>query len=371
MKVNIVGSLFDSSGYSSHTKGLANALHELGVYTRLEVSKPVGWEGMCNDAELLMCKRAYEEEMITVFVGTPPSWRFGLADNPSKFYGYCVWEGDKIPDYWLEYLLDERVDGILVPSKHVKEAIENVLHDRYFHNADEVLDKLFIVPHGVDTNIFKPMKIDRPEKFTFLCNKGWRGDSEDRGGVQYLLKAFCEEFSKEDPVELLLKLNPAYIPQGFDFEEALKRLGVDEDHPQIRVNTENMPFKALSNFYNMGDMYVCSTRGEAFNIPGLEAKACGLPTIQTGFGGQVDYMNDDDIKISYLVEDVDHDIMYEGIKWATPDVNHLKDIMRSNFRLGRGMKCEVDDVNEWSWRNSAKKLLKVIENEKELCTEEK
>ena len=64
----------------------------------------------------------------------------------------------------------------------------------------------------------------------------------DRGGVQFALKAYLEEFSKDDDVELRLKINPAYCQQGWDFNNELTKIGIEKD--------DNMPplFISASSF---------------------------------------------------------------------------------------------------------------------------
>jgi len=128
MKLNIVGTIFGQTGYDCHTRQLANALFEQGVDVRLDVQRPQQWERLVNDAELNMLSEELTNEHITIMISTPPSWRFGLADKPKKFYGFLVWEGDLCPTYWLEYIADKKVTGILVPSEHTKNAIINTIN---------------------------------------------------------------------------------------------------------------------------------------------------------------------------------------------------------------------------------------------------
>ena len=50
--------------------------------------------------------------------------------------------------------------------------------------------KIKIIQHGVNLDLFYPK--DKPEKFTFICNKGFR-HLEDRGGIQYAIRAYLED----------------------------------------------------------------------------------------------------------------------------------------------------------------------------------
>jgi len=363
MKLNVIGSIFGSSGYDSHTRQLANALHEQGEDVRLDVPRPNGWQRQVTDAELSMLNKPFDEECTSIMISTPPNWRFGLADNPKKFIGFLIWEGDKIPEYWLEYLCDERVDQIWVPSQHVKDAIFNTWYEC---EVPYLEGRVKIIPHGVDLSLFQPKENKEKRPFTFVVNKGWRGGMEDRGGVQYALKAFNEEFTKKDNVRMIVKLNPAYLSPNFDIKQELINIGVDlDDKPEILFSTSEVLYQGLPDFYAQGDVFVNATRCEGFGLTGLEAQACGLPTIQTSYGGQLDYMTEEtDLYVPYILEEVKGDVMYEGIKWATPDIKYLRKLMRISYTNRDKIKDYKDKlakhVNEWTWRGSSKKAVEAL-----------
>jgi len=373
MKINFCGTIFGTDGYSNHCRQLVNALYEINPDIKLEVPLPPDWIRFANDAELNMITKEPRKADVTISVSQPQFWRLHMSDC-EKFVGFLVWEGDKIPKYWVEYLCDRKVNQIWVPSQHTKDAIirtffieqhtnESGYPEQLSKDEQEFVNNIKIVPHGVNTNIFKPQPTKK-DKFVFLCNKGWRGTLWDRGGVQYVIKAFCEEFKKDEPVELLLKLNPSYInPQLI--EQYLKGLNLPKNKPTIKINCDNIPYNRLSEFYNQVDVYVCAQRADAFNIPGIEAMACGLPTIQTGFGGQQDYMNDKNSwSIDYTLVDVENDIQYESVSWAIPNIEYLKNLMREAFEHQNEVKEKgkraLEDSKNFTWRISAKKALKFL-----------
>lgn len=203
--------------------------------------------------------------------------------------------------------------------------------------------------------------MEKNKPFVFLVVKGWRGGMEDRGGVGYVLKAFCEEFKKGENVCLLLKLNPSYLnPQML--KQKIDELKLPEDRPEIKINIDNMPYKKLPELYCQSDVYVCAQRADAWNLGGTEAMACELPTIQTNFGGQTDYVNDKNgWLIDYKLEEVKGDIVYEEVSWAIPDITHLKKLMRKIFENKKETKEKgqqaLKDVQNWTWANSAIKAL--------------
>jgi glycosyltransferase involved in cell wall biosynthesis len=68
--------------------------------------------------------------------------------------------------------------------------------------------------------------------------------------------------------------------------------------------------------------------------------------------------------IDYKLEEVKGDIMYEGIKWATPDIKHLRELMREAFdnqETVRVMgKAARKFIKDFTWDNTAKIVLGLL-----------
>lgn len=356
MRLHIIGTLFDSSGYSQHTRSLTNALVKLGEDVSLDVPKPADWPRWVNDDEMMMLTKPFTEDATTIMIGLPPFWRLALADNPKRFFGYVVWEGTHCPKYWCEYLRDKRVEGILVPSKHTKRAIANICQE------DEVLNKVHIVPHGVDTSLFHPLTELKEKTFTFIANKGFTGNLNDRGGMQYIVEAFLKEFEPDEKVQLIAKINIAYGTPNI--EELLQKKGLTGNE-NLKFNLDTVDIKLLPKLYNRGHCFISATRGDAFNLPVAEAMACGLPAITTNFGGQCDFVNaSNGWLVDYKLEDVTWDVAYEGSKWGTPSITELRRGMRYVFEhqqeaQEKGAKA-LTSIKNYTWDNSAKQLLTII-----------
>jgi glycosyltransferase involved in cell wall biosynthesis len=399
LKINVIGTIFGTSGYDSHTRGLVNGLYKYAD-VKLITNVYAGWERNVNDAELEMITKKDRKEDVNIIVSIPHTWK--LYTTNAINCGYCVWEGSKCPSSWIFEFQNEEINLIFTPSNHTRDAMLITINESNLtkEEKEKIINKIKIIPHGADLSIFHtqqkkkdkddasnvslsgdpkqlqgknnkdedmPVNVDThsADNFVFICNKGWRGTDWDRGGVQYVIKAFAEEFKEGEPVELLCKLNPAYINEQI-LSEVKEKLNLPEGRAVIKISLDNIPFEKLVDFYNKGDIYVCATRSEAFNLGGIEAMACGLPTIQTNFGGQIDYMTDkNSLFINYKLEEVKEDVMYEGVYWATPDIEDLRKKMRWAFNnkdiIKQMGKQAEEDSKKWTWDNSASLIIKCLE----------
>ena len=371
MKFNIIGNILDSSGYAIHTRQLTNALGKIAD-VKLTTQIQQGQEGLLTDMEVNMLKKP-EDERINIIITHPLHWKNNIRKG--RNWAFLVWEGDKIPDCFIEQCLNPDIEYILVPSQHTKDAILNTLKEHYTwdkEDKDEIIQKgtistifgkniddwIKIIPHGVDLTKFYPK--EKPSKFTFVCNKGFRG-LEDRGGIQYAIRAYFEEFTKADNVEMQIKINPVYgVPDIVKIVDSLK---VNEDNAILKINTSSIPYDDLVNLYNSGHVFVSPCRAEAFNLPCIEAMACGLPVITTNFGGQTEFVNNENgWIIQGELKEVEHELEYEGIKWLTPDIPELRKAMREAYTADLKVKVNksLEVAREWTWDNSANKLIKLV-----------
>lgn len=361
MKLNIITpSYFGTSGYSNHSKGIANALHRIAD-VKLSTQLFPNWELACNDAELAMISKPDSEDRINVIIDLPFNW----SQYCSKKFNvaYLIWEGDRIPKSWVPEICNERITQVWVPSIHVYEAIKKSFKDGW----DLYKHKIKIIPHGVDLNIFQP-KLSEKKIFTFVCNKGFRGES-DRGGIQHALRAFIQEFSKEE-ARLIVKLNPAYTLGPEQLMLIVDKYRIEagksvDKMPEIFFNINNLSQTEIAKIYKEGDVFLNPTEGEAFSLCSMEAMACGLPTISTNFGGQTDFVdNSNGWLIDYELKPVQHELIYEGISWAKPNIQILRQRMRwasenRDIVLQKATKA-TETAKQYTWDNSALKLQEAL-----------
>lgn len=165
MKFSIIGNFLGSSGYDIHTRQLFNALSKIADVKLITGIQP-GQEKLLTDKELEGIKKTDDEDRIRIIITHPLQWRLHLEGK--RNWVFCVWEGDKVPRHFIEEMLNENIEYILVPSEHTKQAIKKTynnlmnnsltgtpLDDLLIENK-KMMDKIKIIPHGVDLGTFYP-----------------------------------------------------------------------------------------------------------------------------------------------------------------------------------------------------------------------
>jgi glycosyltransferase involved in cell wall biosynthesis len=158
-------------------------------------------------------------------------------------------------------------------------------------------DRTIVIPCGINPNIYKPLT--KLERETVRKNLGWEGfvflnigAATPNKGIDLLLKAFAVVVESHPEARLVLKGEEAIyssdslIAQYIDemtFEEAEKVL------PRVAYVGDTLSFEKMAQLYQAADAYVSLYLAEGFNLPALEAIACGLPVICTKGGPTDDF----------------------------------------------------------------------------------
>ena len=149
------------------------------------------------------------------------------------------------------------------------------------------------IPHGVDTNLFKPILNatygdvkKNPKRFIVGCV----ARNQHRKNIPRLIKGFAQFVQKNklspDQAGLLLHMdwNDA---MGWKFPHFAEQYGVADYLLPPQMGTldsgEAVDEIGMVNIYNMMDVFVLPTAGEGFGIPSLEAMSCGVPICVTNY----------------------------------------------------------------------------------------
>lgn len=353
------GPVYGGSGYADENLHVVLGLAGHGIPVQLVPRGAQADTGKLLSTEIQAQLNALTEARVdaqqSVFFVSAPAHEF----QPQSYYarrtvGRTTFETDRIPDGWRDRC--NALDEIWVPSHFNHET---------FARAGVAEKKLHVLQEGIDTSHFRPgaqpLEIPGIRGFNFLSVFDW----QLRKGYDILLRAFCEEFRPDEDVALILKVSTVNQPHSqladlvsYFIERMLRR--TLENSPNIVLLTGMLPHARFPQLYAIADAFVLPTRGEGWGRPYMEALACGRPVIATRWGGQMDFLNDDNADLIELEglrstgTNIDLEI-FAGHKWAEPSVDHLRRLLRravtdrgsSARKAARGL---LEMREKWDWR---------------------
>ena len=331
MEISIVAPVFDPSGYSTLAREVCKELYYKGSNVKLYPINNWDTSNLDIDAET---KDILIEQVYTNIAGYTPFLNIAIPEQynlPPLFYtiGYSMIETSGIPDYWVR--LCNLMNEIWVPTTSSEEAFVN----------SGVTKDIHIMPLGVDGEMYnqsvQPLKLIGTRGFNFLVNIEWspRKCGED------VVRAFLEEFNEDDDVSLILK---AYKPQqlyestGASITDDIGRIKTEikkDAYPPVVFIPQLLSTDDMPRLYASCDCVIQATHGEGWGLPITEGMATGKPYIATNWSGMTDIISDDTgypLDITGLSKipkfGVPNDKVITGFKWADPDWEHLKSLMR-------------------------------------------
>lgn len=198
-------------------------------------------------------------------------------------------------------------------------------------------ERVTVLPLGFDPEVFRPATPERraqirnemgfaPDDFVFYH----AGAMTPNKGLRFLLAAFARLGRERPNARLLLKGMDALFPSKQLFEEEIGKLEpqlAQAAMSRLRYVSGPLSFADMARIYQAADCYISSYLAEAFNMPVLEAAACGLPVICTGGGATDDFVSE---HFALQIASVLHPLVVDGVPEAMgllPDLEHLVHLM--------------------------------------------
>jgi len=268
---------------------------------------------------------------VSIQVQLPDEWDPNLAQKNIGIS--AVIETDRCNPEWISAM--NKMDAVVVPSNHVKNIILN---------TGRVTSKLYVIPEwyyeNIDLQESHNLDIDFNTSFNFLTISQFTGNDAftDRKNLYFTLKWFCEVFSEDPDVGLILKTNHG---KGTKIDRQITRNKIRQvlgevrngsSYPKIHLLHGNMTSDELISLYRNEKVkcFLSLTRGEGFGLPLLEAAACKLPVMATNWSAHLDFLNlGRFIPINYQLAEIpphkaDGRIFTNGMKWAEPSESDFK-----------------------------------------------
>jgi glycosyltransferase involved in cell wall biosynthesis len=229
-------------------------------------------------------------------------------------------------------------------------------------------DDVIVVPHGIDPATFHPLSAaERVEarkmfglnggQFAFLNVSAMTRNK----GVDRLVSAFSL-LRRKHPHALLLLKDQSNL-YGLDAHVVLRQ--VQDADPRvfdggildsIKLVSRNLTLGELRALYGACDAYVSPYRAEGFNLPPLEAAACGTPIIVTAGGATDDYYHR---SFALKIASARRSEETVGV-YLEPDLDSLVDCMETVLEQ-KDRNLDRLQGAEWikesfSWSNVARRL---------------
>lgn len=356
-KIYVHGSYIGTTGYNNHTRDF---LRELSKYTEIKVRNfTVGksWSGhseTCHDGETYLHEKdkslLYKQ---VLWVGENKSEDFPIYSSKEKeftpdfnivlnetnhylFYknyigpkiAYNVWESTLQPESFFNKL--KEFDELWVPSKWQKGCTIQQGYDA---------DKIKVVPEGVDVHTFFPEKVEpldeyKDGRFKFILFGRW----DYRKSTKEIIQTFLKTFRPEEPIDLVVSIDNMWGEQMDGFkttEERLDAYGLTD--PRIKI--VHFPSREdYIKFLKLGHVFVSCARSEGWNLPLIEAMACGTPSIYSNCCAQLEFAENKGLPVKILGEKPANQNDYGRYtmsdlpgNYYEPDFDDLSKVMRHAY----------------------------------------
>lgn len=223
---------------------------------------------------------------------------------------HYAWEESRFPAEWVDRF-NAHLDGLTCLSTHVKDVLVN----------SGVTVPMTTSGCGVDH-----WERVKPSPHFKVTGRGFRflhvSSCFPRKGVDVLLDAFGKVFTANDDVTLIIKTFPN--PHNDLHSMLEQRRSANPAYPDVQVIEGDLSDEDLKALYQQCNALVAPSRAEGFGLPMAEAMLSGLPVITTGWGGQLDFCNE---QTAWLVDykfarAKTHFDLFDSA-WAEPDVDAL------------------------------------------------
>ena len=259
---------------------------------------------------------------------------------------YNVWETTQQPENFFNKL--KEFDELWVPSKWQRDVTIAQGYDP---------DKIKIVPEGVDINTFYPKEetheLTSDGRFKFFLAGRW----DYRKSTKEIIETFLKTFNKYEPVDLIISIDNPFSGDNLETtENRLKHYGLEDE----RIKIVHFPNREdYIKLLRSSNAFLSCARSEGWNLPLIEAMACGTPSIYSNCSGQLEFAEGRGIPVNIIGEKSASDSSYNHFNgydgnYYEPDFKDLGKKMREV--VNHYSKCkqlalkESEEIrNNFSW----------------------
>jgi glycosyltransferase involved in cell wall biosynthesis len=162
-------------------------------------------------------------------------------------------------------------------------------------------DKVKVVPEGVDVNTFYPEDpktvLDYVDgRFKFVVFGRW----DYRKSTKEIIETFLKEFKPNEPVDLIISIDNPFSGDGHKTtEDRLQAYSFTDE----RIKVKHFPSREdYITYMKNGHVFLSCARSEGWNLPLIEAMACGTPSIYSACSGQMEFAEGKGLPVKVLGE---------------------------------------------------------------------
>jgi glycosyltransferase involved in cell wall biosynthesis len=194
-------------------------------------------------------------------------------------------------------------------------------------------EKLFVVPVGVDPDLFAPMPSVTRRRHQIISTAS--ADVAMKG-QRYLLEALAKLRTEFPDLRLVLI---GRLKEGSAAKRTIESLGLWDAVEFV----SGVPDERIVELYNESACAVVPSLYEGFSLPAIEAMSTGCPLVATT-GGALPEVTGRDGETCIAVEPASADALAAGIRRALEDPD-------AAVRIGAAGRERV--IDKWSWRHTA------------------
>lgn len=180
----------------------------------------------------------------------------------------------------------------------------------------------------------------------------------ERKNPQGVLSAFDIAWQNNPKLKLVLKVTNFELWRN-ECQELLSIIDAMESKDSIRIISDSLTDTQMRDLIAACDIYISLHRAEGLGLGMLEAMSLGKPVIATRFGGNLDFMNDDNsLLVDYKLVAIEKPFASykKGYLWADPDTamaaKLLLDVSTNNELYDTiGNQAKLDILNQYNFEN--------------------
>src|SRR5579859_2165430 len=266
-------------------------------------------------------------------------WKNGFPTGFAKNYKYC--------------------DYLCSPSEFGKQV---------FMEAGIPEQIIKVIPHGIHAKDYRQtstMNLFTKKKFKILVTLA---QNHIRKNIPGMLEAYGKAFTKKDDVCLIIK--GKFKPVKMQFDISLKEC-LDNfyfkypNHAEVKVETNFI--EDMSILYRSVDATYTMSFCEGFYFPAAESIASGKIAIAPNWGGQLDFLNENNsLLVNGKEENADPKSMYweskPGAIWFRPSIDDAVEKLRYAYNNYETLNKKVEEQREdffqkYDWSNISKQFM--------------